>query len=172
MIEALTQSREAQQLCKVYAVLRVRGTVGTPPDVEYTLRLMRLHKPHHMTIYLIETPGLAGMLRKVKDWATWGELDLNTLRVLIERRGEAPGGRRITDEYVRERLGLSGLEELCQKVCSGEIRLNELKGFVEPVFRLRPPRGGYGGSVKRPYKEDGALGYRGPAINELIKRML
>jgi len=43
---------------------------------------------------------------------------------------------------------------------------------VKPVFRLHPPRGGFKGSIRKPYGAGGELGYRGAAINELIRRML
>ena len=43
---------------------------------------------------------------------------------------------------------------------------------LSPVFRLHPPRGGFKGSTKKPYSDGGELGYRGPAINELIRRMI
>jgi large subunit ribosomal protein L30 len=41
----------------------------------------------------------------------------------------------------------------------------------KPIFRLHPPVKGYEGN-KRSYKNGGALGYRGEAINALIARML
>jgi len=39
------------------------------------------------------------------------------------------------------------------------------------VFRLNPPKKGYK-SIKKSYKEGGALGYRGEKINNLIQRMI
>jgi len=42
---------------------------------------------------------------------------------------------------------------------------------VKPVFRLHPPKGGFKGTIRRPYKSGGELGYRGAAINDLILRM-
>ena len=40
-------------------------------------------------------------------------------------------------------------------------------------FRLNPPRKGWEGKgIKKSYSVGGALGYRGKAINDLIKRML
>ena len=42
---------------------------------------------------------------------------------------------------------------------------------AKPVCRLHPPVKGYEGN-KRSYRNGGALGYRGEAINDLINRML
>jgi large subunit ribosomal protein L30 len=36
---------------------------------------------------------------------------------------------------------------------------------------MHPPKKGFKRTVKRPYRDRGELGYRGEAINELIKRM-
>jgi len=43
---------------------------------------------------------------------------------------------------------------------------------LKPYFRLHPPKGGFKGSVKKPYNAGGELGYRGSAINDLIMRMI
>lgn len=157
--------------CKVYAILRLRGTIDVPPDVEHTMRLLRLHKPSHLVLYPMGTRGLEGMLIKVKDWVTWGEIDCRTLRELLEKRGRSAGNRRLTDDFVRESLGVRDLGELADKICRGDILLHKQKA-INPVFRLKPPSGGYRKSTRRPFKSDGELGYRGTAINELIKRML
>lgn len=39
------------------------------------------------------------------------------------------------------------------------------------VYRLQPPRGGFKGGIRQHYP-DGALGYRGEKINDLIKAMV
>ena len=44
---------------------------------------------------------------------------------------------------------------------------------LKKYFRLNAPRKGFGRKgIKHPYQNGGALGYRGQAINELIKRMI
>ena len=42
---------------------------------------------------------------------------------------------------------------------------------IRPLFRLTPPKGGWR-STKKPFARGGALGYRGPKINELVQRMV
>jgi large subunit ribosomal protein L30 len=42
---------------------------------------------------------------------------------------------------------------------------------LKKVFRLHPPSKGFRGSVKRTIQQKGELGYRGEAINVLLKRM-
>lgn len=167
-IQLETQSNKP---CKVYAILRVRGTADVSPDVKHTLRLLRLLKPNHLVLYPIDTVGLEGMLQKVKDWVTWGEIDYQTLVELLIKRGRAPGNKRVTIEYLTNSLGVSSFNELAEMICNGEMKLHH-QDKIKPVFRLKPPSRGYKHSIKKPYKSGGELGYRGLSINELIKRMI
>lgn len=157
----------------LYAIIRLRGRVDVPPDVRYTLRLLRLHKKFHCVLYPSSLPGIQGMLHVVKDWVTWGEIDYDTLVELLRKRGRIPGNKPLTDEYVKNVLKIDkGIPGLAEKLLKGEIMLHRIEDKVKPVFRLHPPRGGFKGSIKKPYGDGGELGYRGPAINELIRRML
>ena len=157
----------------LYAVIRIRGMSGVHPEVERTLYLLRLRQKYAAAIYHSSLPGIWSMLKRVENWATFGEVDKPTLVELIRVRGRLLGDKPITDEWVKSNLGLSGVEELAEKLLAGEIHYHKLKSLgVKPFFRLQPPRGGFKGSIKRPYGDGGELGYRGSAINELIKRML
>ncbi len=162
-------------MSKLYAIIRIRGRVDVPPDVKYTLKLLRLHKKFHLVIYPADQPGLQGMLQKVKDWVTWGEIDYDTLVELLRRRGRTIGNKPLTDEFVNEQLSrygiIGGIHGLAKALIEGKVKLHKLE-MIKPVFRLHPPRGGFKKSTKRPYNDGGELGYRGPAINELIRRML
>lgn len=160
----------------VYAIIRLRGTVNIPHEVEHTLKLLRLHRKYHCVIYPSNLPGLAGMLDKVKDYVTWGEIDRETLIKLLHVRGRVPGGKKLTDEYVDSKLGQynirGGITALADAILEGRIQLHKIAGIVKPVFRLHPPRGGFKGTIKKPYAQGGETGYRGSDINELIERML
>jgi large subunit ribosomal protein L30 len=158
----------------LYLIIRIRGTVDVRPEVEHTLYLLRLRQRFAASLYHSSLPGLEGMLQKIRDWATWGEIDRDTLIQLIRVRGRLIGDKPITDEWVQKNLGLyGGIPELADKLLSGEIMYHKLedKG-VKPFFRLHSPRGGFKGSIKRHYGDGGELGYRGTAINELVRRML
>ncbi len=158
----------------LYLIIRIMGTVDVRPKLEHTLYLLRLRQRFAASLYHSSLPGLEGMLQKIRDWATWGEIDRDTLIQLIRVRGRLIGDKPITDEWVQKNLGLyGGIPELADKLLSGEIMYHKLedKG-VKPFFRLHPPRGGFKGSIKRHYGDGGELGYRGTAINELVRRML
>ncbi|MEM0506415.1 MAG: 50S ribosomal protein L30 [Thermosphaera sp.] len=161
---------------ELYAVLRLRGLADTPPDVEHTLKLLRLHKKYHLVLYPSDLPGLKKMLDVVKDWATWGEISRETLVELLRKRGRTVGGRKLTDEYVNEKLkdlGVTGgIEGLANALLEGRVRLHEIDHLIKPVFRMHPPRGGFKKSIKKSLGSGGELGYRGRAINELIMKMI
>ncbi|MCS7112276.1 MAG: 50S ribosomal protein L30 [Ignisphaera sp.] len=163
---------ESVEKSTLVAIIRLRGEVGTPHDVEYSLRLLRLVKKHCCVVYPM-SKSLQGVLNRVKDWVTWGEIDLDTLTALLKKRGRVEGGKPLTDEFVRKSLNIESIEELAKGVYEGRLKLHKLKEFgVKPVFRLRPPKGGFKGSIRKPYKDGGEVGYRGNRINDLLKRMI
>ncbi len=158
----------------LYIVVRLRGESGASPDTEKTLNLLRLRRRFAASLYHDSLPGIEGMLRKVQDWATWGEIDRETLIELLYKRGRIVGDKPLTDQWVAEKLGLyGGIPELADKLLSGELHYHKLEeAGIKPFFRLHPPRGGFKKTIKRHYTNNGELGYRGSAINELIRRML
>jgi len=151
------------------ALIRLRSGIRAKGEVRDTLAMLRLHRINHLVL-VDDNPSYKGMVQKVKDYITWGEIDAETLARLIRKRGRLIGNRPITDEYVQEKLGMT-IGEFAKKVVDGEMKLTDLPN-IKPVFRLHPPRGGLKGSKKRSFKEGGALGYRGEKINDLIERML
>jgi large subunit ribosomal protein L30 len=153
----------------LYAVVRVKGTCKTNRDIIDTLKLLHLTRANHCVI-VPDTPSYRGMIQKVKDYVTWGEINAETLAKLILLRGRIEGNKRITDEYVRANTKYNSIYALAQAVFSGEFEYENLKG-VKPLFRLNPPKGGYR-SVKRIYRNGGAIGYRGADIQKLLEKML
>ncbi len=139
----------------MFAVIRVRSGIGMRPDVSDTLKMLRLHKVNHCVL-LRDTPVFRGMLQKVKDYVTWGEISDEMLKKLVEKRGRKLGNIRLDSKEAEEIF-------------------NELKDSgkterIKPVFRLSPPSKGYK-SIKQHFPK-GDLGYRGDKINELLKRMI
>ncbi|AEF96440.1 50S ribosomal protein L30 [Methanotorris igneus] len=152
-----------------YAVVRVRGRVGVRKDIADTLKMLRLHRVNHCVI-VPETDTFKGMLNKVKDYVTYGEINKDTLVKLILKRGRLPGNKRVNEEIIKEKMNMT-VEELAEKLINGEIKLKDTP--LKPVFRLHPPRKGYErGGIKKPFSVGGALGYRGEKINDLILRMI
>jgi large subunit ribosomal protein L30 len=153
---------------KTLFVVRIRGGVDAKKTVEATLTMLRMEKNNYATI-IRESPSYLGMLRKVKDYVTWGEPTIETLNFLLEKRGKLIGDEKITNDAIKE-LGYESLDKIATAIQAGELEFSHING-VKPFFRMHPPKKGFKRTVKRPYNDHGELGYRGEAINELIKRM-
>jgi large subunit ribosomal protein L30 len=153
---------------KTIFVVRIRGGVDAQKTVEATLTMLRMERNNYATI-LKESPSYTGMLRKAKDYVTWGEPSVEIVKLLLETRGKLTGDEKMTDESLKG-LGYESIEKLANAIVAGEVEFSQLND-VKPFFRMHPPKKGFKRTVKRPYKDHGELGYRGDAINELIKRM-
>jgi large subunit ribosomal protein L30 len=151
------------------AVVRLRGKGDLRHEVKDTLRMLHLTRQNHCTI-LPADETYRGMLRVVKDHVTWGEIDPEVLAKLLLRRGRAVGDRAIDDAYVKQNSRFKSIWDLSQAIAKGEARLVDVKD-LRPVLRLPPPRRGFR-AIKRGYHDGGDLGYRGNAINDLLRRML
>ena len=151
-------------------VIRIRGQVDVPSDVEHTLKLLRLHKRYHATL-VKDTPQILGMLKKAEPYITWGEPSLETVVALLRKRGRIRGNEKLTDEYVRKHTKFNSIEELAKAIYDCEVSLKDIPG-LKPVFRLHPPRKGFKGTIKKHFVVGGAYGYRGVHINDLVLRML
>jgi len=154
---------------KCLAVLRLRGNVNIAKELEQVFNLLHLNRKNHLTL-MKGSPSNVGMIRKIKDYATWGEVSQETISNLIEKRGLLKGNQRLTDEKVKEKLGHNSIERLANAIYELKTDLWTVPD-LKPVFRLRPPKGGFHGSIKKPYPK-GELGYRGEKINDLLAKMI
>jgi large subunit ribosomal protein L30 len=76
----------------------------------------------------------------------------------------------LTDAYA-EKIGYKSLSALAEAVASCKAEYWKLPD-VQVVFKLPPPTKGYKGKTKKSFRAGGEAGYRGEAINELVKRMI
>ncbi|MFA6225537.1 MAG: 50S ribosomal protein L30 [Methanoregula sp.] len=152
----------------MYAVVQVRGTVRTRSDIKDTLKMLRLHHINHCVL-ISETPENLGMIRKVKDYVAYGEVDAPTVETLLQTRGRVLGDAPLTEEYLKTNSAYASISEFAQALVRGETKLREVPG-LKPVLRLHPPRKGYK-TTKRAFPQGGALGYYGQEINTLLYKM-
>jgi len=133
------------------AVIRVRGLCKVERGIKDTMNLLRLYRKNFCVV-VPNNEKYHGMVKKAKDYVTWGEIDDETFDSLVEKRGEEYKGR------------ASGKE-------GKFIKKGDKK--IKKFFRLNMPKKGFGRKgIKVAFSKGGALGYRGEKINELIKRML
>ncbi|MEM0160611.1 MAG: 50S ribosomal protein L30 [Thermoplasmata archaeon] len=153
----------------MYIVIRVRGRTKINTDTADALKILRLTRINH-AVLLKKNKENEGMLRKVNDYVTWGEIDKETLKELITKKGRLIGDKAVTDEYIKENTSYQSIDELTTALIERKIVYGEIPE-IKPLFRLSPPKGGYG-KTKRSHKEGGALGYQGKEINNLVKNMI
>ncbi|MBN1896933.1 MAG: uL30 family ribosomal protein [Candidatus Aenigmarchaeota archaeon] len=132
----------------LYAAVMIKGTVKITRKVVDTLKKLKLGSVNTCIVI----PGdstYRGMLKNVAEFATWGEIDQETLEQLLQKRGKI-------DAKAAKAAATKALKDG---------KLEERK-----VFRLSPPTGGFK-TVRLNYPM-GDTGYRGPEINALLKRMI
>ena len=74
-------------MISMLAVIRIRGTERIAQQKEDTFRALNLTKPNHCVL-IADTPEIKGMILKVKDYVTWGEVDQKIVDKL-EKLGSA-----------------------------------------------------------------------------------
>jgi large subunit ribosomal protein L30 len=137
------------------AVILVRGKVGLSKKVKDTLLMLNLSRKNHCVV-IVDNPVNRGMIKKVKDFTTWGEITDDTFKELLSKRGQPFQGR----------------ETDLKKKYQYNLFEHEGKKYKK-YFTLSPPRKGFGRKgIKMPFKLSGGLGNRGDKINDLIMRML
>jgi len=142
----------------MYAVVRIRGSIDMRKGIKDTLKMLRLTKVNHCVL-LRKDPKIGGMIQKVKDFVTWGEINEKTLENLVSRRGRMIGDVKIEGNDVKI---------IVSKITKAK-NMKDIENF-KPVFRMNSPKKGYEG-IKQAFPK-GALGYRGDKINLLLERMM
>ncbi|MBN1156079.1 uL30 family ribosomal protein [Candidatus Woesearchaeota archaeon] len=138
------------------AAIRIRGNIGAKKPIKDALLMLNLNRTNSCVV-VDATDSNRGMIKKVKDYVTYGEIDDETFKAMVEKRGEICLSR--------------------EKDSKGKIAYSKCITFdgkkYKKRFRLNPPRGGFERKgIKCPFSKGGVLGYRGKDINKLIRRML
>lgn len=171
-LEKIQEIKEVAPKKTYVLVIRLKGPVTVPHDLGLTLSSLGLERRFNARL-LEKNESTVGMLRYAKDCLTWGEVKPQDIAALLRERAEVTGGTSLTDKVVKEKFGQESIDALVTTLVDGQIELSTLweKG-VKPAFKLHPPSGGFDGSIKRPSKSRGELGYRGSAISSLLTRMM
>lgn len=140
----------------MYAIIRIRGKVSVSPKVEKTFELLNLRRVNNMSIWNNDKKNLK-MLKTVENYATFGTINEEMLKKVIEKRGKAINGELDTKKAFDEIIKGKKFKEVNLKNC----------------FRLSPPKKGHERKgIKKPFSIGGALGDRKEKINDLIEKML
>lgn len=136
-------------------VIRISGSVGREEKVLNTLYRMRLRKKYTATLMKPTTQNQK-LLKKVRNFVAFGDIDSQTLKMLVENRAlPIETGKKVDVEKI-----VSGVETKSLKQLG-----------IKPYFRLHPPRGGIDSKLHFGVRK-GVLGDNKAEINKLVRRML
>ena len=154
-----------------WLVIRVRSDRTVERSIRETMEHLNLTRVNH-AVLVPEHESYAGMLHKVKDFVTWGEVSAEASEGLIRDRGRLIGNKPVTDADVKDATAHKNIKAFAKAIASGDATTKDME-TLKRVFRLHPPRGNKGwGGVKRHFTVGGALGFRGDAIEEIVARMM
>jgi large subunit ribosomal protein L30 len=162
-------AQQQTEACKCLVAVKVRGEISAQREAKETTEFLHLTHSNHAVI-IDSRPAYRGMLKRAQSYVTWGEASKETVMLMIKKRGKLAGSKPITEEYA-QKIGYKSVDDLAEAVATCKVAFGDLEG-VQKVFKLHPPRKGYKGKTKKSFRAGGEAGYRGEAINELVKRMV
>ncbi len=162
-------SSQETEACKCIVAVKIRGQVSAQREARETNALLGLTHTNH-AVLIDSRPAYLGMLQRAQSYVTWGEASKETVTAMLKQRAKIGGGKKLTDEYA-VKLGFKSIDDLAEAVFNCKAAISKLEG-VQKTFRLRPPKKGFKGKTKKSFRAGGEAGYRGEAINDLVKRMV
>ncbi|MEM4625280.1 MAG: uL30 family ribosomal protein [Candidatus Pacearchaeota archaeon] len=139
----------------IIAIIRIKGKVEINKEIEETFKRLNLPRKYSCTLINGERKELMGMIKKIRNFSAYGEIDKETLIELVKKRAK------IVDKNKKVNL-----ERIAEEIWNKK-QIKELE--IRPFFALHPPRGGIDTKSHFP---KGVLGDHKEKINELIKRMI
>jgi len=137
-------------------VIRVRGNINLTHEVRKTFEMLNLYNKNGCVV-IEDTSSMMGMVKKVKDYVTWGEITEENHKKLIEKKADLYKGR---------------TEDSKSKIKYNKYFAYNKKKYKK-FIRLSPPENGFGRKgIKISFSKGGTTGYRGEKINDLLKRMI
>lgn len=137
------------------AIIRIRGKVGLNEKMRETFYRLRTRKKYSCVIFVKPTKEQLGMIKKLRNFVAFGEINKHTFKELIEKRGQ-----------LIDKTKKINAEKIIDELENGK-KYEELN--LKPFFRLHPPRKGINSKLHFP---KGVLGDNGKEINKLLKRMM
>ncbi|KAF4791868.1 60S ribosomal protein L7-like 1 [Turdus rufiventris] len=148
---------------------------GVTKRVKRVIELLRLKK-NYTGVFVKLSPLSLKMLRIVEPYVAWGQPNLKSVRELILKRGQAKIKKKrvpLTDNImIEEHLGGCGiicLEDLIHEIYTTGKYFKRVTSFLWP-FHLSVARHASRNRVGF-LKEMGKPGFRGDAINQLIRQL-
>ena len=106
------------------------------------MMMLNLTRVNHATL-VPENVTYLGMLKKSKDYITWGEVDADTIETLLKERGRMVGDKPVDDAAIKESSKYKTVAAFSKAWQMEKFTMKDVEG-LKPIFRLHPPRGSKG----------------------------
>ncbi|MBI2545566.1 uL30 family ribosomal protein [Candidatus Woesearchaeota archaeon] len=113
------------------AVIRLRGNVTIKTEFEHTMQMLGLYK-RNFCVVIPKNAAYLGMVEKVKDHVTWGEIDAAMLKELQDKRGQ--GKRFFRLNSPQGGLGRRGIKAPFSKAGSLGYRGNKINDLIRRML--------------------------------------
>jgi large subunit ribosomal protein L30 len=113
-------------------VIRIVGQAAIKKDVEETLRRLNMHRKLASTLISKDDDVKMGMLKKVAERVSYGEISDDLVKDIILKRGETLLGKKVAEKDI---------PSVIESIKKGEWK-------IKRFFRLHPPIGGFKKSTK------------------------
>ena len=143
----------------ITAVIRMKGRFSLHPSVKGALQSFGLATLYSCTL-VPDSASYKGMLQSCKDFVSFGPVEKESVELLLRKRGMAADGRRLSASRKPEEIA-----KIAQEIADGK---KPSEAGVLPVFRLSPPKGGFGS--RKFHVPFGPLG-KNPGMAGLIASM-
>src|SRR5574344_1530597 len=107
----------------MFAILRVRGPIKVNVDIEHTLKLLRLTRVNHCVIYP-EDKKIKGMLFKIRNMVTYGEITKETLKKMLVKRGFVYSDKGKLLKFKEQYADEKAIDKLVDDLISGKAKIN------------------------------------------------
>lgn len=84
-----SENQKGNFLC----VIRIAGKIGLRKEIEETLHRLRLRRKYSCVVLTNPNKEQLGMVKKVRDFTAYGEIDDKLCKELIEKRGKKVNGK-------------------------------------------------------------------------------
>ncbi|MAG38746.1 50S ribosomal protein L30 [Candidatus Woesearchaeota archaeon] len=82
----MSEEKKAKKNSEKIAVILIRGLVGVNKKIKDTIYLLKLRKKHTCVI-INNTDSNIGMIKKIKDYVTYGYVSAKILKELVSKKG-------------------------------------------------------------------------------------
>ncbi|BFZ59721.1 60S ribosomal protein L7 [Saitoella coloradoensis] len=161
---------------KVVFVVRIKGINKIAPKPRKVLQLLRLLQINN-GVFVKLTKATSEMLQIVQPYITYGDVNLKSVRELVYKRGYGKINKQripLSDNALIEAnlgsFGIISIEDLIHEIYTVGPNFKQASNFMWP-FKLSNPNGGWKSRKFLHFIEGGDCGYRGDAINALIRQM-